>query len=277
MIKQKKDAGIIRNRKNTTLEKLTIQLEEINQKVLAKEGRLKRYRQRVKQYRQNRTFKNNERKFYQQLERDDNKTYQQLDARETQWFWTKIWQPKIHNERAEWINNITRELEGLEKAWKQKYTLICSKWHLKKYQTGKRQAMMEYVVSGSRNSPPWQTSTRNEYMLTKSTCTWMDNQRKDHIDTKGPKQRNRPKQLQTHNVPTNDWENINSTNKGRNLLLANKPWFVPWWTERMLQRIQRHSRITLHGSTHSKWKQDQTEKSSYGLDWQQKGIWHGST
>ena len=62
MIKQKKDAGIIRNRKEkTTQEKLTIQLEEINQKVLAKKGRLKRYRQRVKQYRQNRTFQNNER------------------------------------------------------------------------------------------------------------------------------------------------------------------------------------------------------------------------
>ena len=46
---------------------ITIRLEEINQKVLAKEGRLKRYRQRVKQYRQNKTFQNNERKFYQQL------------------------------------------------------------------------------------------------------------------------------------------------------------------------------------------------------------------
>ena len=34
----------------------------VNQKVLAKEGKLKRYRQRVKQYRQNRTFQNNERK-----------------------------------------------------------------------------------------------------------------------------------------------------------------------------------------------------------------------
>ena len=66
MIKPKKDAGIIRNRnEKTTREKLTIQLEEINQKVLAKEGRLKRYRQKVKQYRQRRTFQNNERKFYQ--------------------------------------------------------------------------------------------------------------------------------------------------------------------------------------------------------------------
>ena len=104
----------------------------------------------------------------------------------------------------------------------------------------------------------------------------MDDQRKDHIDTKGPKQRNRPKQLQTYNMPTNDVENINSTNKGKDLLLANKPQFAPWRTERMQQRIQRHSRITLHRWIHSKWVQHQTEKSGYGQDWLQKGIWYGS-
>ena len=68
MIKQMEDAGIIKNKnEKTKREKLAIQLEEINQKILAKEGRLKRYRQRVKQYRQNRTFQNNERKFNQQM------------------------------------------------------------------------------------------------------------------------------------------------------------------------------------------------------------------
>ena len=43
-------------KERATWRKITVQLEEINQKVLAKEGRLKRYRQRVKHYRQNRTF-----------------------------------------------------------------------------------------------------------------------------------------------------------------------------------------------------------------------------
>ena len=47
-------------KEQATQEKIIVQLEEINQKVLAKEGRLKRYRQRVKRYRQNRTFQNNE-------------------------------------------------------------------------------------------------------------------------------------------------------------------------------------------------------------------------
>ena len=88
----------------------------------------------------------------------------------------------------------------------------------------------------------------------------------DHIDPKGPKQRNYSKQLQTHNLPTNYEENINSTNKGSDLLLANNSQIIPWRTERMPQRIQRHSRVTLHRSTHPKWEQDQTEKCSYGMD-----------
>ena len=95
MIK-KRGSEISGKKEPAAQEKITVQLEEINQKVLAKEGRLKRYRQKVKQYRQNKTFQNNERKFYQQLGGSNTKTYQQPDAKK------KIWQPK----------NITKMLNG---------------------------------------------------------------------------------------------------------------------------------------------------------------------
>ena len=61
----------------------------------------------------------------------------------------------------------------------------------------------------------------------------MDDQRKDHLAPKGPKLKYRPKQLQTHNLPTDDVKNINSANKGRDLLLVNKPRIIPWGTETM--------------------------------------------
>ena len=93
-IKQRKDTGICRDKKEKATQKITIQLEEISHKLQAKEGRLKRYGQRVKQYRQNRIRQNNERKFSQQLVGDDTKTYQKLYARENEEFSTKIWQPK---------------------------------------------------------------------------------------------------------------------------------------------------------------------------------------
>ena len=109
-------------------------------------------------------------------------------------------------------------------------------------------------------------------MPTRSPSTRLDDQRKDHINPEGAYEGNHPKQLQTHNLPT--LENINNINKGRDLLLANNPQFAPWGTERM-QRIQRHRRVTLHRSAHPKREQDETEKSSYDLDWQQKGICYG--
>ena len=62
-----------------------------------------------------------------------------------------------HNEKAEWINNITRELEGIEEGPKAEIHIDLLKMTLKKYQTGKRQAVMEYMVSDSRNSPPFTT------------------------------------------------------------------------------------------------------------------------
>ena len=49
----------------------------------------------------------------------------------------------------------------------------------------------------------------------------MDDQRKDCINPKRPKQRNCSKQLQTNNLPTYDMENTNSTNKEKDLLLTN--------------------------------------------------------
>ena len=62
-------------------QKQKVQLKETNQKVLVKEGQLKRYQDRAKQYKQNRTYQNNERKFYQQVEGEWAKTYQLPDAK----------------------------------------------------------------------------------------------------------------------------------------------------------------------------------------------------
>ena len=71
------------------------------------------------------------------------------------------------------------------------------------------------------------------------------------------------------------WKILTAQIRENDLLLANKPRIVPWRTERMPQRIQTYSRITLHGSTHPKWEQDQTEKS--GLTTKRHMIWSGPT
>ena len=83
-------------------------------------------------------------------------------------------------------------------------------------------------------------------------------ERKDHIDPEWPLQGNRPKELHTNNLPT----------KGIDLLLAKK--IIPWGEERMQQRNQGHRRVNLHRSANPQRDQDQTEKSSYTLDWLKK-------
>ena len=59
-----------------------IHLEETNQKILAKEGKPKKYQDNFKQYKQNRTFQNGERKVYQLVGKECTRTNQQLDAKE---------------------------------------------------------------------------------------------------------------------------------------------------------------------------------------------------
>ena len=147
-----------------------------------------------------------------------------------------------------------KELEGLEESPKEEL-------HIDWLKTTQKNIILEnngswwntrFVVQESHLCL-WQTSTRKEQMPTRSTRTRLDDQRKNHIDPK--RQKNRPKQLQTHNLPSDDVENINSTNKGRDLLLANKLRIVTWGAEKMPQRIQSHCRVTLHRSTHPKWEQ----------------------
>ena len=114
---------------------------------------------------------------------DDTKTYQQPDAREIKRFWTKIWQPKKHNEKAEWINNMTRELEGLEEGPKAEIHTDLLKTTLKNIK--------------QENARPWwntwiklhwqQISTEMNRCFEEVKMTWLDDQRKDHIDSKGPK------------------------------------------------------------------------------------------
>ena len=73
-------------------------------------------------------FQNNERKFSQKLGGDDTKTYQQPDAKETEWFGLGN---QKHNEKAESINNMARELEGLEEGPKAEIHIDLLKMRLK--------------------------------------------------------------------------------------------------------------------------------------------------
>ena len=103
----------------------------------------------------------------------------------TERFWTKIWQPKKHNKKAEWINDMTRELKGFEEGPNAEIHIELLKKTLKRYQTRKRQDMMEYMKFTSIHGrlalemnrclqvPDWMTKGNNTLIqkdLTKGTA-----------------------------------------------------------------------------------------------------------
>ena len=138
--------------------------------------------------------------------------------------------------KAEWINNTTRELEGLEEGPKAEIHTDLLKTTLKKISNRKLPGHEEihgFWFKKFTTIHDRLALEMNKCLQTAHVPEWMT-KGKTTLIQKDPNKGTTPKQLQTHNLPTNDVENINSTNKGRDLLLANKPRFVPWRTERML-------------------------------------------
>ena len=97
----------------------------------------------MKQYRQNRTFQNNEKEFYQQV----GWMYEGMPTTGWQGNKTilgKIWERKEHNRKTEWISKIGKELEGIEEGPKARIHLDLLRAILKK-RSRKRPAMMAYM------------------------------------------------------------------------------------------------------------------------------------
>ena len=87
--------------------------KELKQQIKAKAATLKRYKNRVKQYRQDRLFQSNQSKFYQEL---DGKSHEEniiLDKEKTRVFQPGIWEEDVkHNETVDWIQKLAEELQS---------------------------------------------------------------------------------------------------------------------------------------------------------------------
>jgi hypothetical protein len=115
-------AGTLRNIKTKTvltqryhLEAKTITevAEELKQRVLATAKKIERYESRIQQFRQNRQFKTNQRRFYQNLEEGSNNQAEMPDKEETTKFWRDIWDsPEEHSGNAAWIKDVESNMKG---------------------------------------------------------------------------------------------------------------------------------------------------------------------
>ena len=84
--------------------------EELNQRIVAVGAKLKRYDNRIEQFRQNRLFESNRKKLFDELEGKTKETIVP-DAEQSREFWSEIWdKPLKHNENAEWLKTVERDI-----------------------------------------------------------------------------------------------------------------------------------------------------------------------
>ena len=88
-------------------------IEELKQRMIAKSAKVKRYEQRVTQFRQNRMFNVDQKKIYKELNGGGNCSGDVPGAEESKRFWGDIWSvEKEHNRDARWLKDLKNENNG---------------------------------------------------------------------------------------------------------------------------------------------------------------------
>lgn len=91
-------------------------IEELKQRLTATAAKIKRFEDRVKQYQQNRLFENNQKRFYEEIQRKTGRVDEIPNEEETEEFWKEIWgQATEHDKDAEWIRRVERKLDRPDK------------------------------------------------------------------------------------------------------------------------------------------------------------------
>ena len=207
----------------------------------------------------------------------DTKTYQQPDAKETERFWAKIWKPKKHNENAEWINNITRELDGLEEGPKMEIHIDLLKTTLKRIWNSKAPGHDGIHSFWFKKF----TSIHGRLALEMNRCLqdahvpeWMTKGNTTLIH-KDPRKGTAPKQLLTHNLPPNDVENTNSTNKGKIYYSLTSRGLFPD-EQKGCRKGSRGIAELLFIDQHIL-NESKTRRKNLAMAWIQEGIWYAPT
>ena len=89
--------------------------EELKQRLHAKTAKLKRYEERVNQYKINRMFVRNQKIVYQQMDDIRNINNEKPNAEESKQFWSIIWDnEKEHERNAEWLRKLKAEKDDMK-------------------------------------------------------------------------------------------------------------------------------------------------------------------
>ena len=106
----------LEERYNLKKKGMTVVVEELKQRVLAKSKTIRRYESRIEQYRQNRMFHSNQKRLFEKLDNMDTENTMIPGAEESRTFWASIWDnPVNHNSNADWLKDVESKLAGVQK------------------------------------------------------------------------------------------------------------------------------------------------------------------
>ena len=105
---------ILKNHKITADEQLIACKEDLKQALQAKAQRLRRYTKRSEQYKQNKMFREDSKRFYRELGKMTIQIEKPPDIGEVKKFWQNILEQEVkHNEDAQWIKDQEEELQQI--------------------------------------------------------------------------------------------------------------------------------------------------------------------
>ena len=88
-------------------------IEELKQRMLAKSAKVRRFEQRIEQFRQNRLFSVDQKRIYSEYNGGRGRSSDDPNAEESKRFWGNIWSiEKEHNQDAEWLKDLKTRLEN---------------------------------------------------------------------------------------------------------------------------------------------------------------------
>ena len=118
---------------------INLVIEELKQRLIAKKTEVKRYEQRISQFRQNQLFQVNQKQVYKDLNGEKQGDRIIPNSEDSIKFWSDIWSiRKEHNQHAEWLKSYIKQFDNINS-------------------TEKVEISQEMVKMQCRKMPNWKT------------------------------------------------------------------------------------------------------------------------
>ena len=169
---------ILKRHKVTADEQLIACKEDLKQALQAKAQRIRRYTKRSEQYKQNKMFREDSKRFYRELGKETFQIEKPPDIGEIKKFWQNILEQEVkHNEDAQWIKDQEEELQQINQMEWKDLTVEELRVNMTSSQLENHLDLTDSPTSGSNSSRastnPWQKHTPEIVKDPKQTPDWL--------------------------------------------------------------------------------------------------------